>query len=162
MTQELKTLLDKIAELEARASASETRLARIERCPQVMHLVTTHEATERARELAIAVDEHKAAAFATASAALRRSCESENGRWRALRVAPDNTGCVAVELDLGSLGKVRAAPGAAVRHLRNIDLEVYLKRDQQLAAAVAQGHVLIEDVEIERAIRLERADRAGR
>jgi hypothetical protein len=75
-------------------------------------------------------------------------------------LAPDDSGCVAVELDLGTLGKVRARPGSVVRSLRSLELDDLLKRDKQLRGALAEGHVVIEDVAIERAIRLERADQA--
>jgi hypothetical protein len=155
-----KQIESQLAQVTAELEVVKREIARLLACPKILHLVETHEAEQHARELAIAQEAERAAERAKADAAFRRSCEHPDGAWKAVRLAPEGPGCTSVPYDLGTLGRGCAAPGSIVKNLRNLDLQGRLKRDRVLAGAVATGAVMVEDVEIERAIRLERSDRA--
>jgi hypothetical protein len=151
---QIETLTTTIADLTARLDASESRLARLERCPKLMHYVAEHEAAEHARELAIQQDAEAQRARAAEEAALRREVEARP--WIRVVFAPDPTpGCTGVEI-LTDHGKVTGRPGGTLWNMRAFAWQRRIGDDRRLASALANGELIVEAVPVELAVRYER------
>ncbi len=158
-----KQLESKIAELTAELDTVKAQLARVLATPQILRYVEHHESNEHAKRLAIAEEQRVADERAAYEAKLRKACESEDGRWMAIVIALDSDPNVtSVTVDLGKLGKRASRPGSPVAFLRAVDLESRKKSDKVLADTIAAAYVVVEPAPMDRAMRLEREDRARR